>query len=207
MSTAHRPEPPPPLPPANWINSRNSPSCRGHGGLRDGPREFHPHDATTNPSLILQAATKLGIRPNPRQGIARSEGSGLTGREASRGRNRPCARGVRPGNSPVSPGRVSTETDARLSFDTQGTIQKGASLDRALSGGRHRARSGAHQDRLDVEAIRAAGSAGKGRYPAHLTVSRRRPSRGQRRSLSPHSWAAFTTGIRPRRSATSPGTA
>ena len=41
----------------------------------------------------------------------------------------------------IVPGRVSTETDARLSFDIEGSINKGAATDQALRGAGDRSRS------------------------------------------------------------------
>ena len=38
----------------------------------------------------------------------------------------------------IIPGRVSTEVDARLSFDTEATIEQGPPADRAVRGRRHR---------------------------------------------------------------------
>jgi transaldolase len=91
-------------------------------------RAYTPQDATTNPSLILQAVEKPQYRPLLDQAIAlHKEGatSGparveaimdslliLFGREILT----------------IVPGRVSTEVDARLSFDTAGTLNKARHL-------------------------------------------------------------------------------
>lgn len=85
-------------------------------------REYEPQDATTNPSLILKAVQQPEYRPllekavrdNP-QADAREVIDHvliLFGLEILK----------------IIPGRVSTETDARLSFDTQGSIDKAHSL-------------------------------------------------------------------------------
>ncbi len=91
-------------------------------------RSFHPHDATTNPSLILQAATKPEYAFILDKVIADRKGSGLTGAAQIEDviDNVLVAFGLE--ILKIVPGRVSTETDARLSFDTQGSIDKGRQL-------------------------------------------------------------------------------
>ena len=83
---------------------------------------FQPHDATTNPSLILKAVQKPEYRP-------------LLDETVSAHRGKPVAEiidhlliafGLK--ILAIIPGRVSTETDARLSFDTEGTIAKARHL-------------------------------------------------------------------------------
>ena len=85
-------------------------------------KAFAPQDATTNPSLILKAVQKDEykhlleqiVRANPQAAIADIIDQLLVsfGLEILK----------------LVPGRVSTETDARLSFDTAGTITKGRKL-------------------------------------------------------------------------------
>ncbi|MBU3620898.1 transaldolase [Polynucleobacter sp. CS-Odin-A6] len=84
--------------------------------------EYQPQDATTNPSLILKAAQQANYQALVHQ-----------------------VKSAHPGMKPVElvdyilvafgleilkiiPGRVSTEVDARLSFDTEATIQKARHL-------------------------------------------------------------------------------
>lgn len=85
-------------------------------------RQFQPQDATTNPSLILKAAQQSNY-----QSLVNA------------------VKAAHPGMSPtdlvdyilvafgleilkIVPGRVSTEVDARLSFDTQATVAKAKHL-------------------------------------------------------------------------------
>jgi transaldolase len=91
-------------------------------------KAYQPRDATTNPSLILQAAAKPEYRHLLAQAIAdaRAGGAGgeillgaamdrilvLFGLEILK----------------IVPGRVSTEVDARLSFDVAGTLAKARQL-------------------------------------------------------------------------------
>ena len=87
-------------------------------------REFHPHDATTNPSLILQAATKAEYAGILDKVLRDRKGSGLTGAKQVEDVIDHVLVGFGLEILQIVPGRVSTETDARLSFDTQGTIEK-----------------------------------------------------------------------------------
>ncbi len=81
-------------------------------------REFKPQDATTNPSLILKAA----LLPNYINLIesVKKEASGKPVDQVIDALL--VAFGIE--ILKIVPGRVSTEVDARLSFDTDATIQK-----------------------------------------------------------------------------------
>lgn len=81
-------------------------------------RAYQPRDATTNPSLILQAAQKPEYRALLDQAVAEKRHAGL---EAVIDRLL-ILFGVE--ILKIVPGRVSTEVDARLSFDTAGTLAK-----------------------------------------------------------------------------------
>ena len=83
-------------------------------------RAFKPQDATTNPSLILAAATKPQYAAIVDQAVA-----GAPNVETAMDRIL-VAFGLE--ILKIVPGRVSTETDARLSFDTAGSIAKGRQL-------------------------------------------------------------------------------
>ncbi len=91
-------------------------------------KAYRPQDATTNPSLILQAAGKPEYRPLLEQAIADARAAGCGGDalvETAMDRIL-----VRFGLEilKIVPGRVSTEVDARLSFDTAGTVAKARQL-------------------------------------------------------------------------------
>lgn len=83
---------------------------------------FAPQDATTNPSLILKAVQKDEYKPIMEK-AARDHAGKTTGEIVDQVL---VAFGREILN--IIPGRVSTETDARLSFDTEGTIAKGRTL-------------------------------------------------------------------------------
>ncbi len=91
-------------------------------------REFRPQDATTNPSLILQAATKPAYAYILDKVLADRQGSGLTGAAQVEDVIDHLLVGFGLEILKIVPGRVSTETDARLSFDTEGSVAKGRQL-------------------------------------------------------------------------------
>lgn len=87
----------------------------------DTIKQFHPTDATTNPSLILSAAQKPEYKHLIEEAKRENEGDKTAlmdrlfvtfGREILK----------------LIPGRVSTEIDARLSFDFEGSIKKARAL-------------------------------------------------------------------------------
>ena len=89
---------------------------------------FKPQDATTNPSLILAAASNAKYAHILDKVIKDRKGSGLSGAAQVEDAmdNVLVAFGLE--ILKIVPGRVSTETDARLSFDTEGSIKKGREL-------------------------------------------------------------------------------
>jgi len=91
-------------------------------------REFHPHDATTNPSLILQAASKADYAHLLEKAAKDRKNSGLTGAAQIEDVIDHVLVAFGLEILKIVPGRVSTETDARLSFDTEGSIAKGRHL-------------------------------------------------------------------------------
>lgn len=78
--------------------------------------QFKPQDATTNPSLILKAVQKPDYAPLLKETMARFRGKPL-----DETMDRLLVRFGREILS-IIPGRVSTEVDARLSFDTEATV-------------------------------------------------------------------------------------
>ncbi|MCB1224575.1 MAG: transaldolase [Verrucomicrobiales bacterium] len=91
-------------------------------------KAYQPRDATTNPSLILQAAQKPEYQSLVDQAVAEGRASSLAGqaRVDSVLDRILILFGLE--ILKIVPGRVSTEVDARLSFDTQGTIDKARQL-------------------------------------------------------------------------------
>jgi transaldolase len=85
---------------------------------------FYPQDATTNPSLIYAATQKPQYAHLLEQVLAERKHTGLSGTAEIDDIIDHIL--VKFGTEilKIIPGRVSTETDARLSFDTEGAIQK-----------------------------------------------------------------------------------
>ena len=83
---------------------------------------YTPRDATTNPSLILKAVQKAEYKPLLEKAV-RDHPNASNGELIDR---LLIAFGVE--ILQTIPGRVSTEVDARLSFDTEATVAKGRDL-------------------------------------------------------------------------------
>ena len=86
--------------------------------------EYQPQDATTNPSLILQAAAKPEYKHLVEQAVNEHKGSELTGSALLESIIDRILILFGLEILKIVPGRVSTEVDARLSFDTAGTVAK-----------------------------------------------------------------------------------
>ncbi len=91
-------------------------------------RQFKPVDATTNPSLLLKAGQNPAYRPLLEQ--ARSWAQNLGGDNQQQLGNMTDKLAVLIGLEILKlvPGRVSTEVDARLSFDTDATVARARKL-------------------------------------------------------------------------------
>ena len=94
-------------------------------GDMEAMEKFHPQDATTNPSLITAAAQMPQYQPIV-DGVlkdARNElGEGATDQAVANLAFQQLAIAFGKKILKIVPGRVSTEVDARLSYDTQATI-------------------------------------------------------------------------------------
>ncbi|HEY2122883.1 MAG TPA: transaldolase [Chthoniobacterales bacterium] len=91
-------------------------------------RAYRPQDATTNPSLILAATQKPEYGYLLDQAIADLKGSPLTGAAKIEATIDHLLVLFGLEILKIVPGRVSTETDARLSFNREGSINKGRQL-------------------------------------------------------------------------------
>ncbi len=115
----------------------------------DAIARWKPQDATTNPSLLLAAARDARYRHLVEDAVARAKGDAEAAMEGLF---------VNFGREILGhiAGRVSTEADARLSFDTEGTIAKARRLIALYE------RSGVQRERVLIkiastwEGIRAA---------------------------------------------------
>ena len=90
--------------------------------------EYRPQDATTNPSLLLKAAQQAQYRPLVDKALKEAER--VPGDEVARTEAFMDHLSVVFGGEilKIVPGRVSTEVDARFSFDTEGTVHKARHL-------------------------------------------------------------------------------
>ncbi|MCH6257688.1 transaldolase [Puniceicoccaceae bacterium K14] len=91
-------------------------------------KEYAPQDATTNPSLILKAAQKEEYAALVDQAVASLKDSDLSGAALVDAVMDELLVLFGIEILKIVPGRVSTEVDARLSFDTQGTIAKAKTI-------------------------------------------------------------------------------
>jgi transaldolase len=91
-------------------------------------KDFKPQDATTNPSLIYAATQKEKYVHLLDEVIADRKSSGLSGAAQIEDIIEHLLVKFGCEILKIVPGRVSTETDARYSFDTEGSICKGRQL-------------------------------------------------------------------------------
>ena len=91
-------------------------------------REFKPQDATTNPSLIFAATQKEQYGHLLEEVLTTRKSAGLSGAAQIEDIIDYLLVAFGTQILQIVPGRVSTETDARLSFDVEGTINKARQL-------------------------------------------------------------------------------
>ena len=91
-------------------------------------KQFQPQDATTNPSLILQASQKAEYRPLVDRALAEHKHSVLAGDALVDSVIDRILILFGQEILKIVPGRVSTEVDARLSFDAEATVGKARKL-------------------------------------------------------------------------------
>jgi transaldolase len=91
-------------------------------------RQFTPQDATTNPSLLLKAVSMPEY--HPLLGAAKQWAGAQGGDPHTQLQNATDKLAVLAGQEilKIVPGRVSTEVDARISFDTEATLARARKL-------------------------------------------------------------------------------
>src|SRR5438067_12124054 len=94
----------------------------------DTMKEFKPEDATTNPSLVYAATQKQQYGRLLEEVLADRKKSGLSGQAQIEDICDHLLVQFGTDILEIVPGRVSTETDARLSYDFEGSINKGRQL-------------------------------------------------------------------------------
>ncbi len=91
-------------------------------------KDFKPEDATTNPSLVYAATQKEQYGRLVDEVLKNREKSGLSGQEQIEDICDHLLVQFGSDILQIVPGRVSTETDARLSYDVDGSINKARRL-------------------------------------------------------------------------------
>ncbi|WP_445397546.1 transaldolase [Zobellella sp. An-6] len=91
-------------------------------------RKYQPEDATTNPSLILKAAQIPEYRPLLEDAVAWAKSQSQDPARQLVDASDKLAVNIGCEILKIVPGRISTEVDARLSFDTQASIDKARRL-------------------------------------------------------------------------------
>ena len=91
-------------------------------------RQFKPQDATTNPSLLLKASQQAQYRPLVDAALADADRAGVPASQRAEAFMDRLAVNFGKEILKIVPGRVSTEVDARYSFDTDATIAKAREL-------------------------------------------------------------------------------
>jgi transaldolase len=90
--------------------------------------EYQPQDATTNPSLLYKAARMSQYRELVEDALAFGKKRGTDTTEQARWTMDKLAVNFGAEILKIVPGRVSTEIDARLSFDTEATVRRAEEL-------------------------------------------------------------------------------
>ena len=115
--------------------------------------KFRPTDATTNPSLITTAAQMPQYQPIVDSVImdAKKElGDSASDKDVANLAFQGLAVAFGKKILAIVPGRVSTEVDARLSYDTEATIAQARSIIAQYDKAEDRPRSCAGEDRFDL---------------------------------------------------------
>lgn len=133
-------------------------------------KAYEPQDATTNPSLILKASNQEQYQHLVKKAVKELEGSSQSGPALIQSITDRILVLFGLEILKIVPGRVSTEVDARLSFDTSGTIDKARELITAYE------HEGIERDRVLIkiastwEGIKAAETLEKDGIHCNLTL-------------------------------------
>ena len=94
----------------------------------DAIKKYQPQDATTNPSLILSASVLPQYAPLIDEAIAYAKAQSADKAQQLIDAEDKLAVNIGLEILKIVPGRISTEVDARLSYDTQATVEKARKL-------------------------------------------------------------------------------
>ena len=90
----------------------------------DAIKKYQPQDATTNPSLILSASALPQYAPLIDEAVAYAKAQSADKTQQLIDAEDKLAVNIGLEILKIVPGRISTEVDARLSYDTQATVEK-----------------------------------------------------------------------------------
>ena len=94
----------------------------------DAIKKYQPQDATTNPSLILSASALPQYAPLIDEAITYAKAQSADKAQQLIDAEDKLAVNIGLDILKIVPGRISTEVDARLSYDTQATVEKARKL-------------------------------------------------------------------------------
>ena len=94
----------------------------------DAIKKYQPQDATTNPSLILSASALPQYAPLIDEAVAYAKAQSSDKAQQLIDAEDKLAVNIGLEILKIVPGRISTEVDARLSYDTQATVKKARKL-------------------------------------------------------------------------------
>ncbi len=94
----------------------------------DAIKKYQPQDATTNPSLILSASALPQYAPLIDEAVAYAKAQSADKGQQLIDAEDKLAVNIGLEILKIVPGRISTEVDARLSYDTQATVEKARKL-------------------------------------------------------------------------------
>ncbi len=94
----------------------------------DAIKKYQPQDATTNPSLILSASALPQYAPLIDEAVAYAKKQSSDKAQQLIDAEDKLAVNIGLEILKIVPGRISTEVDARLSYDTQATVEKARKL-------------------------------------------------------------------------------
>ena len=94
----------------------------------DAIKQYQPQDATTNPSLILSASSLPQYSPLIDEAVSYAKAQSNDKSQQLIDAEDKLAVNIGLEILKIVPGRISTEVDARLSYDTQATVEKARKL-------------------------------------------------------------------------------
>ncbi len=139
-------------------------------GDLEAMKQYRPQDATTNPSLILKAAGKEEYKTLVDKAVADAKTTGRSGEKLISAAIDRVFVNFGKEILTILPGRVSTEVDARLSFDIEGSVEKARELIRLYEA------DGVSRERVLIklastwEGIQAAGALEKEGIHCNMTL-------------------------------------